>query len=250
MISRTPLFAALLAAALLLPAAAAAQDCDCDDERGPRRPSRGYVGGRLEFAQPQGEFGDRVDQGIGGNLHYIHALDRDGILAVRLDAEAITYGYERQRVILSPTVGGRILADLVTTNNIAFLGVGPQIGAPNGRLRPYAHGFAGVSYLFTTSSLEGSASGEPFASTTNFDDVTFAYGGGAGLYIPLRRGVAPISLDLGATYRNAGQAEYLREGDITDNPDGTVTLRPVRSDTDMLTFHVGVTVGASRRDRR
>jgi hypothetical protein len=250
MISRTPLFAALLAAALFLPAAAIAQDCDCGDERGPRRSTRGYVGGRLEFAQPQGEFGERVDQGIGGNVHYIHALDRQGILAVRLDADAITYGHERQRVILSPTVGGRILADLVTTNNIAFLGFGPQLGVPNGTLRPYAHGFAGVSYLFTTSSLEGSASGEPFASTTNFDDLTFAYGGGAGLYVPLRRGVAPISLDLGATYRNAGRAEYLREGDIIDNPDGTVTLRPVRSDTDVLTFHVGVTVGASRRHRR
>lgn len=247
MISRTPLLATLLAAVLLLPGAARAQQCDCDDERGPRRPTRGYVGGRLELARPQGEFGERVEQGFGGNVHYVHALDRAGILAVRLDAEAITYGYERQRVVLSPTVGARILGDLVTTNNIAFLGVGPQIGAPNGTLRPYAHGFAGVSYLFTTSSLEVGVSDEPLASTTNFDDVTFAYGGGAGLYIPLRRGASPISLDLGATYRNAGQAEYLREGDITDHPDGTVTLHPVRSDTDMLTFHVGFTVGASRR---
>jgi hypothetical protein len=249
--SRKTIFATLFAAALLLPATIHAQDdCDCEyDRRGPRRPTGGFLGGRLEFAQPQGEFGDRVDQGVGGNLHYIHQLDRDGLVGIRVDAEAITYGYERQRVMLSPTVGGRILADLVTTNNIAFLGAGPQIGVPNGTLRPYAHGFAGVSYLFTTSSLEGSASGEPFASTTNFDDVTFAYGGGAGLYVPLRRGPSPISLDLGATYRNAGQAEYLREGDITDHPDGSITLRPVRSDTDMLTFHVGVTVGATRRHR-
>ena len=251
--SRTPILATLLAAVLVLPATAHAQHCrrDCDDdreyeERGPRRPTGGYLGGRLALAKPQGEFGRYVDQGIAGNLHYIHRLDRDGLLGIRLDGELATYGYERQRVLLSPTVGGRILAELVTTNNVAFLGLGPQIGTPNGTLRPYAHGFVGVSYLFTSSSLEGSESGEPFASTTNFDDVTFAYGGGGGLYIPLRRGTAPISLDLGATYRNAGRAEYLREGDIVDNPDGSISLFPTRSDTDMLTFHLGVTVGLSR----
>jgi hypothetical protein len=254
--SRPSILALLFAAVLVLPASADAQHCrrDCDDpdydrdheEWGPRRPTGGYLGGRLELARPQGEFGDYVESGFGGNVHYIHRLDRDGLIGIRVDGEAVTYGYERQRVLLSPTVGGRILADLVTTNNVAFLGVGPQVGTPNGTLRPYAHGFVGVSYLFTSSSLEGSHSGEPFASTTNFDDVTFAYGGGAGLYIPLRRGPAPVSLDLGATYRNAGRAEYLREGDIVDNPDGSISLFPTRSDTDMLSFHVGVTVGLSR----
>jgi hypothetical protein len=254
--SRPSILALLFAAVLVLPASADAQRCrrDCDDrdrdrdreEWGPRRPTGGYLGGRLQLAKPQGEFGDYVESGFGGNVHYIQRLDRDGLIGIRVDGEAVTYGYERQRVLLSSTVGGRILADLVTTNNVAFLGVGPQIGTPNGTLRPYAHGFAGVSYMFTSSSLEGSHSGEPFASTTNFDDVTFAYGGGAGLYVPLRRGATPVSLDLGATYRNAGRAEYLREGDIVDNPDGTVTLFPTRSDTDMLTFHVGVTVGLGR----
>ena len=42
------------------------------------------------------------------------------------------------------------------------------------------------------------------------------------------------------------QAEYLREGDIQDNPDGSITLFPVRSDTDLLTFHVGFSVGIAR----
>ncbi len=256
--SRPSILALLFAAVLAFPASAHAQHCrrDCDDrdhdrdrdreEWGPRRPTGGYLGGRLELAKPQGEFGDFVESGFGGNVHYIHRLDRDGLIGLRVDGEAITYGYERQRVLLSPTVGGRILADLVTTNNVAFLGAGPHFGTPNGTLRPYAHGFVGVSYLFTSSSLEGSSSGEPFASTTNFDDVTFAYGGGAGLYVPLRRGPAPISLDLGATYRNAGRAEYLREGDIIDNDDGSISVFPTRSDTDMLTFHIGVTVGLSR----
>jgi hypothetical protein len=44
-------------------------------------------------------------------------------------------------------------------------------------------------------------------------------------------------VDLGVRYVKGGEAEYLREGDIQKNP-----RRPAasRSETDMVTFHVGV----------
>ncbi|HEX5724759.1 MAG TPA: hypothetical protein VFX98_04795 [Longimicrobiaceae bacterium] len=241
----------LLMTALLLAAAPAAhaQYDDYEDEEwyDDRYPTGGYFGGGFIVASPRGEFADHVDDGFGGRLFYAHRLDRDGWLALRIDGGMLNYGHERQRVPLSPTLGGRIRVDLTTANNLAFLGVGPQIGVPNGRLRPYAHGFAGVSYLWTQSSLEGTAGEEPFATTTNFDDATFAWGGGAGVYVPLRRGVSPISLDLGLTYFDAGEAEYLPEGGITDHDDGSITLHPVRSQTDLLSFHLGITVGISRR---
>lgn len=240
----------LVAAALLLaPAALPAQDCDCDYddyELVERRPTGGFAGGSLAIAQMQGEFSDYVDGGVGGNLHYVHALDRDGWIALRADLGFAVYGYERVRVPLSPTLGGRILVDLSTSNNIAWIGVGPQIGVPNGRLRPYANAYAGYSYLATTSSVEGTYYDEPIASTTNFDDWTFSYGAGAGVYVPLRRGPAPLSLDLGVRYHNNGEAEYLREGDLVDNQDGTISVFPVRSDTDLLTFHIGISVGITR----
>lgn len=236
------------AAALMLAAPLGAQRCDCDDDwpEYTRFPTGGYAGGSFVWGEPQGEFGQHVAQGLGGQAFYAHRLDRDGLIGIRVDGGFLNYGYERDRVLLSPTVGGRITVDLVTTNNIAYLGVGPQIGLPRGVLQPYAHGFAGVSYLYTSSSLRGSGGGDTFAETTNFDDATFAYGGGAGLYIPLRGGPSPISLDLGATYRNAGQAAYLREGDIEDRPDGGIILHPRVTDTDLLAFHIGVAVGISR----
>jgi hypothetical protein len=244
---------ALLAAAALLaaPAALRAQDDDCycddEDEYYEERPTGGYVGGSFTIAQPQGEFHDYVDSGLGGNLHYIHKLDRDGWLAVRVDGGFAIYGYERQRVPLSPTLGGRILVDLTTSNDIAWIGVGPQIGVPDGTFKPYVNGYVGYSYLATTSSVESTSyyDDEDLFSTTNFDDWSFSYGGGAGLYIPVRHGAQPVSIDLGVRYHNNGQAEYLREGDIQDNQDGTITLFPVRSDTDLLTFHIGFSVGIS-----
>ena len=237
-----------LMAALLLAAAAPAAHAQYvpDDPWDPDEPTGGYFGGSLSLGEPQGEFADFVDHSFGGRLFYVHRLDRDGLISLRADAGLLVYGHERQRVRLSDAIGDRILVDLSTSNNIAFLGVGPQVGVPAGRLQPYLNGFAGVSYLFTQSSVEGTASDEPFASTTNFDDATFAWGGGAGVYVPLRRGSSPISLDFGVSYLNAGEADYLREGDITDHPDGSITLHPVRSQTDLLSFHFGVTVGISR----
>lgn len=205
---------------------------------------RSYLGGELAFAEPQGEFGSFIDNGWGGGVHYLLRADEDGWLGLRVDASLINYGHERQRVLLSPTVGGRIGVDLTTDNNIAFVGVGPQLGLPTGAFRPYVNGFVGVSYIFTESSVRGRWSDETFASTTNFDDASFAYGGGAGLYIPVsRRSRNPVSIDAGVQYRHNGRADYLVEGGIVDNDDGSITLEPIRSQTNLFAFHVGVSVG-------
>jgi hypothetical protein len=223
-----------------------AQDCDCRDDGYPRYPTGGFLGGSLAVASTQGEFSHHVDGGVGFDLAYLHRIDRAGWLALRVDGGVLIYGYETQRVPLSSTIGGRILVDVNTTNSIAFVGFGPQLGVPDGRLTPYANGFIGWSYLWTGSSVRGRWHDEPFAETTHFSDWTFSYGGGGGLYVPLRRGPAPVSLDLGVRYAKSGRAEYLRVGDIQDNADGSITLFPVESETDLLTFRLGVKVGLTR----
>jgi hypothetical protein len=43
--------------------------------------------------------------------------------------------------------------------------------------------------------------------------------------------------------------EYLREGDITDNPDGSVTITPTRSDANLVSFQLGLAIGAGTRRR-
>ncbi|HEU0079089.1 MAG TPA: hypothetical protein VFQ76_15655 [Longimicrobiaceae bacterium] len=215
-----------------------------------RRPSGLFAGGSFNYARPQGEFSDFVEQGFGGDVHLIYQPGARGVLGLRLDAGFLTYGHETMRVPLSSTIGGRITVDVNTSNNIAFVGLGPQIGLPDGRARPYVGGFAGFTYLYTESSIEGRDDDQAFARTTNLDDGTFAYGGRAGVYFPLRGGPSPVSLDLGVVYLDGGEAEYLREGDIVDHPNGTISFTPSRSDTDLLTFRAGVTVGIPRSDAR
>lgn len=239
-----------LAVALAAASTLQAQSC-CrrDRDRGYERvqvPSGFYAGGNLAYARPQGEFRDFVDDGFGGSGHLIWQPGRRGPLGIRLDGGVLVYGMERFVVPLSPTLGGRILVEMETTNNVASFGIGPQLGLPNGRLTPYVGAFVGMAYLYTQSSLQGTHSDYEFANTTNFDDAALSWGGRAGVYVPVRRGPAAVSLDLGLTYQDNGEAEYLLEGGIQDNHDGTITLFPVRSDTDLLTFHVGASVSIPR----
>jgi hypothetical protein len=152
------------------------------------------------------------------------------------------YGHETERVPLSPTLP-RITVDVSTSNNIAALGIGPQIMVPSGTFRPYLNGTIGFSYFFTESSVSGSDNSFEFASTKNFDDFTFAWTGGAGVYIPVHAGRTPVSIDLGARYHGNGRAHYLREGSIEDNGAGGVTITPIESNTNLITYQIGISVG-------
>jgi opacity protein-like surface antigen len=202
-----------------------------------------YGGVQLTYARPVGEFREYVQHGAGVNANVVWTPRRDGPLALRADGGFIVYGSETKRVCFSTTVGCRVQLDLTTTNSIAYLNAGPQLMVPAGPIRPYANAAIGLSYFSTTSQVEGSQNSEPFASSTNFDDITLAWLGGGGVLIPLAGGRTPVLLDIGVRYNGNGQVEYLKRGDIEDNPDGSITFRPTRSAANLVTFQVGVSVG-------
>ncbi len=234
-----------LIASLGLTPAATAQTLDL---RPAPRPARVFLGANVLGVQPLGDFADLIgkDAAFGFGGHLIYRLDRNGMLGIRVDAGAIIYGSERQRVCFSPTVGCRVELDVETNNNLALFGIGPQLMVPNGRFRPYVAGTLGLAYYFTESKVEGTRSNTPFASTTNFDDPAFAYTGSAGLYIPIRRGPSPISIDLGVRYHHNGEASYLREGSIRDLPDGEIEFTTLTSDADIVMYQIGVSIGIRR----
>ena len=202
-------------------------------------------GASLSIAQPTGEFGQYVQNGVGVNVHGLARLGGSGFFALRVDGDFLQYGSETKRVALSPTIGGRIRVDLNTTNNIAALGVGPQLMVPRGPLRPYINGSIGVAYFGTESSVQGSRdTQEPFARTTNYDDWTLSYGGGSGVLVPLAHGKRTlVFLDLGARFHNNGRVRYLREGGITDLPNGDIALSVIESNANLWTYHIGVSIG-------
>ncbi|MEZ4415607.1 MAG: hypothetical protein R3E10_07610 [Gemmatimonadota bacterium] len=205
---------------------------------------RGEAGGHLVVAMPVGEFGDYVDIGGGFAGFGVLYLDPARVVGLRLDGAWLIYGSRTVRRPLSPTVPF-VDVDVTTQNWIARLGFGPEVALGSGPVRPYLHGSIGFSYFATTTSVEGSLNTEPFASSTNFDDITFALAGGGGLRIRLSGARAHrVSLDVGSEYVRNGRTEYLREGGLRETPGGGVQAEPIRSRTNLVTFYLGVSVGA------
>lgn len=219
-----------------------------DRDSGPRY-SPVFGGGSLVYGRPTGDFGRYVNQGFGLDGMARWKVDRRGIFSLGLEGGWLQYGRETIRAPLSSTVG-RINVDVTTSNNILFLGGGPQLTAPSGPVRPYASAGVGFSYFFTESSVEGSNNNNySFAETTNFDDVVFATTGGFGVYIPLGR-TREAALDIGLRYHNGGEGEYLREDSIIDRPGQTPLITPIRSQTKLWSWRVGVVAGLGGRRAR
>jgi hypothetical protein len=214
-----------------------------------RTPSRFTLVGDLLVAQPKGEFATQLDtEGFGANIAGIFRLDREGLFSIRGDLGGMQYGSETLHVPYLP-VTGRVSLDVETTNNAFWGSIGPQVTVDAGPIQPYMHGAIGFMDLVTTTSVRGSDSEYEYASTNNSDDVTSAWIFGGGVYVPFGRQKS-WKLHAGARYFHGGEATYLREGDIEDNPDGSITLFPRTSKTDQVTWQLGIAYTFPRSVRR
>ncbi len=211
----------------------------------PESNPRFALGIHLMGADAIGEFGQSVDGGFGGQLEGRLGVGDRSILGIRLDGGFMVYGHERQELCFPVPIGCRIGVDLNTTNSVAYFGAGPELAIP-GPISPYIFGTLGFSYFSTNSSLSGANDfDEDLFNTRNYSDFVGSarLGGGLRFRIAHSDSGNPISLDLGAEYHRNGVAEYLREGDILDHPDGSVTIFPQRSEANYMTFRLGVQIG-------
>ncbi len=219
-------------------------------ESGPRI----WLDVNLGGADPVGEFGELVDDGFGVQAAGRFALDPLGIALLRVDGGFLIYGRERQAICFPPPIGCRIGADLVTTNQIAYAGVGPEVQIP-GNVSPYLFGTVGFSWFGTTSELDefDDFDDDGFFRTRNYDDFVLAGRLGGGLRVRVGgTGAGPVMVDFGVEYHRNGVAEYLRRGDILDHPDGSITLFPNRTEANLMLLRVGVSFGfggGGNRDR-
>lgn len=233
--------ASVMAALTICAASGSAQVFTLGDGRddqgaGPRR-SPAYVGASLTYAVPQGDFRNNVHQGFGIDVNGHYKVDRQGIFSIGGELGFLSYGRETVRVPLSSTIG-RVNVDMTTSNNIFWMGLGPQLVVPVGPIRPYVSGTAGFAFFWTESSVEGTYDTEAFAKSTNYDDATFAWTGGGGFLIPVGTSKQG-AIDIGVRYHGNGNVRYLRKGDIIDLPDGNVQLRVNEGETPLLTWRLG-----------
>jgi hypothetical protein len=205
-------------------------------------PSRFSFGGDLALSQPKGEFANNVPNGYGFDLTGMFRLDPQGYFNLRADLGGVRYGHERQRIGFP--VSGRVAVDLNTDNQIGFGAFGVQLQIPDGWFRPYANAAVAATYFWTESSISGADNSESFLQTTNLDDWSHAWIFGGGVMIPFGRSIG--ALNLGARYHYGASATYLKEGDITDNPDGSINLNPRNSKTDLVLWQLGVSFAIPR----
>ena len=220
------------------------------------RPSRFSVGVDGVVMDPRGSFGRNVGSvGFGISGHALVRLDPRGILALRTDFAGAQYGSERDQLRTSPFYSGRVGLEVATRNSLSWIGVGPELSVPIGRARPYVNASIAYARFSTTSALEADGydaygnyrSNQQLASSQNQADGTSARAAGAGVYLPVGPARWLTSLHLGLRYYDGAQAEYLKEGSITDAADGSISFTPLRSRTPFVAYQAGVSVAIPRR---
>ena len=188
-----------------------------------------------------GEFGDLVDAGGGVNLSAkVFPLEDSRNFGLRADLGWVIYGSESVPSCISDPC--RVQANINTTNNIFYFGLGPEVILIRGRFEPYIYGTLGTSVFNTGSTLQGKyfEGAETHFNTIHLNDWTFAWRAGGGI----RYGIwEDLSVDFGVEHHGNGVADYLTKGDVIDGPDGKVSINPRRSEANLLTFRLGMSVG-------
>ena len=201
------------------------------------------VGGSFMLASPQGAFRDNVDR-LGYGLQVQGTLwspSKEVPFTVGLNIGYMIYGEVTESRPWSLTIPD-VTVEVSRMNSLANLHLLLQVSPFTGTVRPYLDGLIGGSYIFTTSEVKSKYSDEPIAQSTNYDDFNWSYGWGGGLLIQLAEDLGDVQtlfLDLKARYLYGTEAQYLTENDI-DVSQTVVRYRPRKSNTDMLTFHLGV----------
>jgi len=204
------------------------------------------AGVSLMLGYPQGEFKENVDRlGYGIQAHgTLWAPEKFRPFTIGLNVGYLVYGEESEKRRFSNPIPD-VYVDVSRTNSIANFHLLFQISPFTGTVRPYVEGLFGGAYLFTSTSIQSEWDNEEIASSTNFDDFTWSYGGSAGLLIKLTENAGDVStlyLDLKARYLFGTRAEYLAEGSVTVNQNnGNVYYDVLESKTDLITIHIGVT---------
>ncbi|MGE5682545.1 MAG: hypothetical protein ACM34K_16890 [Bacillota bacterium] len=205
---------------------------------------------------PQGEFKQNVDRkGYGIAGHFMFWDVSPSIpFSLGINAGFMTYGNESRTEPFSMTIPD-VKVNVDRTNNIVNFHLLLQVMPPLGAVRPYMEGLLGGAYLYTSTEIKSQGGAlQDVASSTNFSDWAWSYGGGGGLMFKVFENdkidtepsngepkVSSVWIDLKARYLLGTQAEYLKEGSVKIQ--GTnVTYQSQKSKTDILTAHIGVVV--------
>jgi len=207
---------------------------------------------RIGAGLPQGEFKDNVENnGFGFTGDFLYHLSGSP-LRIGGSLSYVIYGSDTRKEPFSYTIDD-VFVDVTTTNSILLGNIIFRIQTKSAPVMPYGEGLFGFSLLTTDTRIENENLGEEIASSNNLSDITFNYGGGAGLKIRVyqnknndRRnisdnGISSAYIDLNFRYLRGGEAEYLKKGSIR-HENGKTIYDKKKSTTDINIITAGVTL--------
>lgn len=200
---------------------------------------------------PQGEFKKNVDRaGVGLNAQFLLWTPNSQMPAsAGLNIGFMNYGSETRTEPFSTTIPD-VMVDVSRSNNLVNFHFMFQISPFEGPVKPYAEALFGGAYLFTSTEIKSQGHyNDEVASTTNFSDWAWSYGGGGGFLIKLYENektkeegemkLSSLWLDLKARYLFGSEASYLKEGSV-EIFNGRAYYQESRSKTDLFSIHLGV----------
>lgn len=209
-------------------------------------PARNKLGLTFGAGLPMGAFRTNLGQDGGQIALYYARRLKNTPLYIGFDLSLLIYGMSTRQENLSNIP--EAVVDVETDNNIVqglfFVRCQPD----KGRFRPYIEALAGVSYLYTDTSISNhDLFSDEITSHTNFSDFALAAGGGAGVDIHLGGGrltahgkrTTEWVLDVKACYLAGTRAKYLKEGSIVYAGGQAVYLYQ-ESSTHLLSVQVGI----------
>ena len=186
------------------------------------------IGLNLALGLGRGRFHDFVKAAGGFGAYGTLPIALRGGLALRADLSVLFHDFETWSSF----------PDITTKSYITTLRAGPQVALSAGRVQLYGFGAGGFSY-FATDAEFGSSCDCSFTTTLR-DDWTWVTEIGGGMRVALGASRSSLALDLGFRALRNGEATYVTEGGVTQNADGSFTIRPHRTEAHLLVIHLGV----------
>jgi hypothetical protein len=214
----------------------------------PARAQMRYSAGlAANVGQPIGDFAQNVGTAFGLDGFGTFGLDPRGIVSLRAQLGFLQY-LRRDETFWVQSGFGLFELESETKSGVLTLGVGPQIMATSGSVRPYIAGTIGLSRFSTETAINVPASQSNSGTKEQLDQQTvssdniLSLTGTAGIAFHLSFLGNSALADLGVRYHHNGEARYVSSDGVQYDGNGNVTVVPTTSEANFLTYRIGVVI--------
>jgi hypothetical protein len=205
------------------------------------------VGGAGIYGQPVGEFSQNVRRAFGLDGFGTLGIDPQGILSLRAEVGYQQYASKSEPFLVS-TGFGLVELESETKSGVLTMGIGPQLSAPAGPVRPYVAGTVGFARFATNTSISIPADRSQSGSKETLDDQTISsdfilsLAASAGIAFQVPAFGRGVQIDLGARYHRNGNAKYVTSEGVVYNGTGSPIVTATESEADFVVYRIGIAV--------